>query len=128
MAKEKAYFSHPIRTYNSKSEKNILNFLNEKYEVVNPADITIPRLNGCINCMQAVMKKVFFPLIEECDVFAVWMPIPTCGILCEAHYAAQLGKKMVYIEYPGMDIEDTTLRELLYLFQGLAVEEVTQND
>jgi len=115
--KERIYFAHPIKTYATPEALEVLKALKEEYPgygIIDPEDHDISTTwKSCSQCMQKIMKKSFFPLIEECSLFAIWAPISTCGIKCEFHYAWQLGKPCIYIsyQYGEVDFEDITLQE-----------------
>jgi hypothetical protein len=101
----KLYFAHPIRTYGTKEEKEILKILKETgWEVVNPKDYSAEAAKlstgymSCKECKKQVMEPLFYRLIRECPYFLYWNPLGTCGAKCELALAKKLGKRIIEIE------------------------------
>ena len=115
------YFAHPIRTYATEEALEVLKALKREYpdyKIVDPEDFDVKTpWKSCRQCMDEKMKKIFFPKIDECEKFAIWAPITTCGIECELHYAWQTGKELIYISYQfgEVDFEDMTLQDYHYM-------------
>lgn len=111
------YFSHPLEYYSAEEKLEVLRAIKEEYpgyRIIDPGEIDTERkLHSCHNCMQDIMVKKLHPLIGKCSLFLIWMPIATCSIKCEFHYAWQLGKKCVYVtnQYGEVDFEDLSLSE-----------------
>jgi len=115
------YFAHPIKTYATPQALKIRKALKQEYpgyQIVDPEDLNPPEpWTSCRQCMDKHMGKIFFPAIEQCEKFAIWAPIITCGIECELHKAWELGKELIYIshQFGEVDLENTTLKELHYI-------------
>lgn len=94
------YFAHPIRTYHSKEEEDIIRLLLQVYpkaKIINPGTMPmVSKFRGCEDCMKHAMRPIFFKQIKRCTIFVIWNPIDSCGIRCELHKAWELGKKVLH--------------------------------
>lgn len=95
----KIYFAHPIKFYHTPDEQKVITAIKQTYpgfDIVNPADFNLPRtpFTSCADCMRTHMKPIFFKRLRYCDTFVIWRPINSCGIMCELHKAAELGKDL----------------------------------
>lgn len=115
------YFAHPMRTYGTPEAAKILQALREEFKehtILDPEEIeTRAPWVGCHDCMQNRMKKLFFPLVAQAEIFAIWAPLATCGIKCELHKAWELGKRTILVCYSfgEIEFEDLTLQEYHYM-------------
>lgn len=110
------YLSHPIETFATPESLMVLKELQRtypNYKIIDPEDLEIPIWKPCKDCMQKTMKKVVFPLIDKCNIFAVWAPVATCRIECELHHAWEEDKEVINIsnQFEEVEIEDMTLQE-----------------
>ena len=102
-----AYFAHPIKTYHSRKEKEILLLLKSKnWIVINPSLFTLEarRLsNGkwleCASCKKQIMEVLFYPQVKRCDLFVYWNPYGSCGTNCELELAKKLVKRIYKYPY-----------------------------
>lgn len=126
----KVFFSHPIKTYATPEALEVLKALKEEYPgytIVDPEDYNIPEKRFCENCRFETMEAHLFPLIKECEVFALWAPIATCDVECEFHYAWHCEEKLyVFISYSvgEIDFETLTLQDYHRIESQTPVEEI----
>jgi len=116
MKRKWIYFAHPIKTYNTKDEKAILNQIRlsyPDYEVINPADFGVVDFRGCKNCMKEHMIPQHFKLIKHCTIIIVWGERDSCGIHCEVCKAWELGKEIVSASIK-IELKPITLQEYHY--------------
>jgi len=117
----KAYFAHPMRTYNTSAETEVIEVLRQKgWEVVNPCDycdeamkLTAQAGGGwlsCDVCRKKVMEPLFYRLLKGCDVFVRWNPLGTCGVECEMVEARKLGKDIYEV---NVDAGNVCLKPLV---------------
>lgn len=112
------YFAHPIETYAMPETQEILREIKRQYsgyKIIDPEDIELTwdgEFSSCRDCMER-RKVELFPLIEKCNLFAIWAPVNSCEIKCELYKAWELGKPAVHISYlfGEVDFEDITLKE-----------------
>ncbi len=121
------YFSHPVKTYETEEAFEVYRALRRAYpdyEIIDPEDHLLEKTGfhvTCRECVDAQMKKVFFPLIDRCEKIAIWPVFDTCGIRCEAVHATMAGKELLHIEYilseKEIEIDSLTLQELCWILK-----------
>lgn len=117
MPKKSIYFAHPIKSYHTTMEAEILRVIGDRfpgYRIINPADM---RVSGgfvnCKDCMNRHMRPKFFKKVAEANIFVVWGERDSCGIRCELHKAWELNKE-VYEVRQTVNVVPITLQEYHY--------------
>ncbi len=103
MAKNKMiYFAHPIKTYKTRKESEILAGIRTSFpghSIIDPADMKVAGFVDCKDCMKNHMIPTFFKRIKECDILIIWGERNSCGIRCELNKAWELGKEVYEVQY-----------------------------
>jgi len=88
---EKAYFAYPLSEYGSKEVERLKRKLSARYELIDPYEV-----NGIGNSVEIAKKDL--ALIDECDIFIVYMPK-------KALYPIQTSMELMYSFIKGKKIK-----------------------
>ena len=107
-SRKRCYFAHPMSIYNTEYEKEIIDSLSEKFDVLNPSD---KKYQEDIKKYREIYKtnymKYFDDLVLECDVVA-YLPFTDykigAGVYYEALKMFEKGGEVYEIDYETYEI------------------------
>lgn len=125
----KIFFAHPIKTYATPESLEVLKALKEEYPgstIIDPENYDIPEARSCEHCRIDIMGGLVFTLVEECQIFALWVPIATCEVECALHHAWHNRIPCIYVSYQHgeVDFEYLTLEDYHKIESQTPTEEI----